>query len=197
MKILRSKEKSARKFKINYMNKRITHFAVPPYTGEFYDDMVPDTLDIQERIKLAVNGLTGPTDPKKDHLMYGEVNFRSNPPVMRHNKGDICQVKFMEALPLMRLASGSNLNNDVDPAWMALALRQIGSDGLFYWPAFPWAKYRRFCRLGEQSPNCFDDFMLARAHQRVEELLLAHTFGVPEKLPKKSTVGLKKCNLVR
>jgi len=102
--------------------------------------MVPDTFDIQSRCALAVNGLTGPTDTDRDHLLYFPVNFSANPPSMRHSKSDICQTKFMEALPLMRLASGSNLNDHVDPIWMATALRMIGPDGLVYWPALPWGK---------------------------------------------------------
>ena len=140
-KLAPAKEKPSKKLKINYIRKQVPHLDIPSYKGNHYDDMVPDTLDIQERIKLAVNGLTGPTDPEKDYLLYFSANFRSNPPSMSHGKGDICQVKFMEALPLMRLASGSNLNYHIDPVWMAFALRQIGPDGLFYWPSFPWAKY--------------------------------------------------------
>jgi len=37
-----------------------------------------------------------------------------------------------------------------------------------------------FDRSGEHSPNRFEDSMLARAHERVEELLSAHVPGVPE-----------------
>ena len=125
---------------INFIRPEIPEFNVPAYPGRRYEDFVPDTLDIAERIALAVNGLTGPTDPDKDHLLYFRVNFRSNPPSMSHGPSDICQVKFMEALPLMRLACGSTLNDHVDPVWMATALRMIGPDGLAYWPAFPWAR---------------------------------------------------------
>ena len=84
--------------------------------------MAPDTLDIQDRIHLAVNALTNATDPEKDHLIYFRVNFRSNPPSMSHSKSDICQMKFMEALPLMRLACGSDQDYQVDPDWMATAI---------------------------------------------------------------------------
>jgi hypothetical protein len=42
--------------------------------------------------------------------------------------------KFEEALPPMRLISGNNLNDRVDRVWMTNALRQIGPDGLVYWP---------------------------------------------------------------
>ena len=87
---------------------------------------------------MAVQGLTGPTDPDKDHMLYFNADFRYDPPRMRHRNSDICQTKLEESLPLMRLASGSQLNNHIDPVWMANALRQIGPDGLFYWPLFPW-----------------------------------------------------------
>ena len=116
----------------------IPHFDVPAIAGERYADWIPDTLDIQERCALAVNGLTGPTDPELDHLLYFQVNLSANPPSMSHCKSDICQTKFMEALPLMRLASGSEQAAGVDPVWMSTALRMVGPDGLLYWPAMPW-----------------------------------------------------------
>lgn len=118
----------------------IPDFAVPTYAGERYEAMVPDTLDIQERAALAVNGLTGPLDPEKDFMLYFNASFRTNPPTMWHRGSDICVTKFEEALPLMRLVSGSSLNDHVDTVWMANALRQIGPDGLVYWPFFPWVK---------------------------------------------------------
>ena len=125
--------------RIQYLRRRIPSFEVPPYQGQRYRDMVPDTLDIQERIGLAVNGLTGPTDPELDHLMYFKVDFRAHPPVMSHSKSDVCTAKFMESLPLMRLASGSDLNAHVDPLWMEMALRMIGPGGLLYWPLSPYS----------------------------------------------------------
>ena len=41
---------------------------------------------------------------------------------------------MMEALPLLRLATGSSLNDHVDPVWMSGILRSIGPDGLVYLP---------------------------------------------------------------
>ena len=38
--------------------RKIPAFAMPPCTGEHYEALVPDTLDIQERAGLAVNVLT-------------------------------------------------------------------------------------------------------------------------------------------
>ena len=111
---------SRSKFKIKHIRERIPSLGVPVYGGRRYEAMVPDTLDIQQRCALAVNGLTGPTDPEKDYLLYFRVNFRSKPPIITHDDSDMCQTKFMEALPLMRIASGSSLNSQVDPVWMAV-----------------------------------------------------------------------------
>ncbi len=126
--------------KMKYLRDRVPSFNIPSYQGRWYEDLVPDTLDIQERIALAVNGLTGPTDPDLDHMMYFYADFRAHPPIMGHGKSDVCTSKFMEALPLMRLASGCDLNHHVDPVWMKAALRMIGPGGLLYWPMSPYAK---------------------------------------------------------
>jgi hypothetical protein len=125
---------------IPYIQREIPGFSVPSYQGERYETMAPDTLDIEERAALAVNGLTGPLDPAKDYMLYFNASFTTTPPSMGHSGSDVCVTKFEEALPLMRLVSGSALNDQVDPVWMKSALRQIGPDGLVYWPFFPWVK---------------------------------------------------------
>ena len=60
---------------------------------------------------------------------------------MCHNGSSICQAKFMESLPLMRMVSGSELNPEVDQIWMEAALRNLGPDGMYYYPpgGRPWA----------------------------------------------------------
>ena len=127
---------------IGYIQEVIPAFDVPAYEGERYEALVPDTLDLQERAALAVNVLTGATDPLADHELYFWVRFSSEPPMMRHDFSDICVMKFMEALPLMRIASGSDLNSNVERRWMEVALHQQGSDGLAYVPTRgrPWAQ---------------------------------------------------------
>jgi hypothetical protein len=114
---------------------------IPPYLGERYEAWVPDTLDLAERAELAINGLTGPTDPKADYEVYWQANFFRDPPMMFHDVDDV-QPKFMEALPLLRIITGSDHNNHVDEAWMQSLLRCIGPDGAIYMPlkGRPWAK---------------------------------------------------------
>ncbi|MBL9215332.1 MAG: glycoside hydrolase family 127 protein [Opitutaceae bacterium] len=132
-------ETAVRETKVRFIRQDTPAFSVPAYRGERYSELVPDTLDIQERINLAVNGLTGPTDAEKDYLIYFRTVLMAKPPKLQHDDSDICQMKFMEALPLMRVASGSDWNAQVDPVWMRTALRMIGPDGLAYWPSLPWA----------------------------------------------------------
>ena len=128
--------------RINYVRQDIPSVDIPPYRGETYEDMTPDTLDITERIELAVNGVTGPTDPAADCEIYFWADFFHEPPVLTHDYSDWCQGKFMEALPLLRIASGSDLNSHVDEAWKDVLLKSIGPDGLSYFPLTGDAWYR-------------------------------------------------------
>ncbi|NUQ66468.1 MAG: twin-arginine translocation signal domain-containing protein [Pirellulales bacterium] len=40
--------------RVPYICHEVSHFEVPPYEGDRYEAMVPDTLDIQERAILAL-----------------------------------------------------------------------------------------------------------------------------------------------
>jgi hypothetical protein len=119
---------------IEYIRPDIPHVEITPYRGRHYDDLVPDTLDLAERLNLAINGVTGTTDPAADYEQYFWSDFFHNPPVMTHDFSDWCQCKVMESLPLMRSATGSDLNSQVDRVWMDALLKSIGPDGLFYIP---------------------------------------------------------------
>ena len=127
---------------IGYIRPEIPEFELPPYEGERYDATVPDTLDLQERARLAINGLTEPTDPLADYEVYWIVYFNTNPPRMIHNfwHGPT-QPKFMWAGSLMRLMSGSEQNLHGERQWMEVALKSQGTDGLIYTPTQgrPWA----------------------------------------------------------
>lgn len=92
-------------------------FDIPPYRGERYEDLVPDTLDLAVMAESALNGLTRPLDSEEDLLLYFTVDWFRNPPVMRHeHPSDLCQAKFMGPTVLCRLISGSALNLDRERA---------------------------------------------------------------------------------
>lgn len=132
------------KSKPEYIRENIPHFEIPPYGGTEYEDQVPDTLDLAERAELGVNCLTGITDPNFDHEIFWRADFFTNPTVMRHDFNDWCQnvEGMLESLPLLRIASGSTLNNNVDRVWMEALLKSIGPDGLVYVPlnGRPWSR---------------------------------------------------------
>lgn len=129
---------------VQYIRPSPPEFHIPPYAGAHFQDTVPDTLDIPERAKLGIHMLTSITDPRADYEVFWLVDFSRNPPVMLHDYNDWvanCE-GLIEALPLLRMATGSNLNDHVDPVWMSSLLRSIGPDGLIYVPLSgrPWSR---------------------------------------------------------
>ena len=141
----------ARSTKIRYINPEVPRVVRPEYGGQTYEVMAPDTLDLQEMARLAINCLTESTDPEADYEIYWWVVFNSNPPMMRHDESDVVQAKFMEALPLLRLVSGSLQNPHVEQRWMEVMRQMQGPDGLLYYPKIgrPW--YRS--PTGPQNPD--------------------------------------------
>lgn len=130
--------------KIGYARTQIPSFEIPAYRGLSYEDRIPDTLDIASRAELAIHAMTAIADPKLDNEVYWFADFFRNPPAMIHDFNDWVLVAegIMEALPLLRVATGSHLNEDVDPVWMKVALQSIGEDGLIYFPleGRPWGR---------------------------------------------------------
>ena len=127
--------------KIVYANPSARSLPLKPYSGQRYPDRIPDTYDIQSRAALGINALTGATNPLADHELYWKVMFACNPVVMNHDWNDWCQIKFQESLPLLRIASGSSQEAQVDQVWQDVTLKSLGSDGLYYIPmqGRPWA----------------------------------------------------------
>ncbi len=131
------------KLNVQYIRENVPHFETLPARGQRYVDAVPDTLDVAERAKLCINALTSITDSNADEEVYWLATFYRNPPVMEHNFNDWVQnvEGMMEALPLLRIATGSTQNNQVDPTWTRVLLKMIGPDGLVYVPfgGRPWS----------------------------------------------------------
>ena len=126
---------------VGYIRSEIPEFQTPPYDGDHYDAMVPDTFDLQERARLVIHAMTEATDPLADYEPYYLVHFRTNPPSMRHSTWQGASLpKYMESVALMRLVSGSDQNLQVDRRWMEVALKSQGPDGLIYTPTQgrPW-----------------------------------------------------------
>lgn len=111
------------------------------YSGERYADTVPDTLDLADRARMAAHGITGSIDPEL-LTMYGQVYYACARPHQCHwaSAETTCDPKFGEALPMLRLMSGSGENLDLEERYLDAMLRRV-QDGLYwdlYDPRRPW-----------------------------------------------------------
>jgi len=131
----------SKKVALNYINPSVPPVAAPTYPGEYYDLLVPATLDLAERAGLCVNVLTEPLDPDYDDELYWIVDLLAQQPIMCHTVDDHVQGKFFQALPLNRTACGSTQNLDVEHRLLQTHLKMQGPDGLIYIPikGRPWA----------------------------------------------------------
>ncbi len=108
---------------IGYINPDVPDFAPPTYPGEYYESVVPATLDLAERARLVLHPVTSMTNPNCDYEIYFVVSHVAQPPVLLHSNGDLaCHGKFMEVLPLLRTMSGSLENMEVETTWMKVLL---------------------------------------------------------------------------
>jgi hypothetical protein len=130
---------------IGYLSTNIPSVSVQPWKGGFHESLVPDTLDLSERARLALHGVINLLDPEYDYELYWVGEFNRIPPVLFHNTLlppwlDGENYKVMETIPLLRLIGGNYENLEVDQRIRERTLHQIGPDGLSYWPekGRPW-----------------------------------------------------------
>ena len=88
---------------------------MPIVGGERYEVQVPDTLDLQERARLALSAMTSCTDPQDNYAPYDNFNLWRNPPIMYYKT--VFNGKYMEVTALLRSITGSNTNRHVDQTW--------------------------------------------------------------------------------
>jgi hypothetical protein len=90
---------------------------IKPYQGDAYEALVPDTLDLAENARLAVNGILATVDPDVLHTMWFSIALNRRTPWMRHGEPDtVNDSKTAESLPLARLMSGSDQYLDLEMA---------------------------------------------------------------------------------
>jgi len=126
--------KPLRNTEIDYINKDIPKVELPDYEGETYQAKVPDTLDLQERASMAINGLTGPVDPTMDYEIYWLVYMKGNRPVMSRDLNHQVQLIMQRSVPLCRLINGSRQSLAVEQRWLEVVMQSQGDDGLMYYP---------------------------------------------------------------
>jgi hypothetical protein len=110
--------------------------------GQRYQATVPDTLDLAERARAAVVGLTGRIDAEHKlgklhpYAPFNHSYFNACPPKLVHTgdtaRGVVCWGKVMLALQQMRGMSGSDHNMELGEKSFRGMLSCIDDDDLFY-----------------------------------------------------------------
>lgn len=124
----------------------------PTLAGARYVAAVPDTFDLAERARLALNGLGGNIDPQL-MTMYGLIRFCTSRPHFSHwaSAETLCDPKFAESFPLMRLMSGSDQYAELEHHFRQSILSRV-DEGL-YWdrvdPRRPWRNSYAPAHYGE------------------------------------------------
>ena len=79
-----------------------------------------------------MNGILGSLDPAVDYEAIFLTMFDAHPSYMLHWSGMVSGVmpKYVEALPLLRLMSGSSEWMDLQNGFMDAMLRNMADDGL-------------------------------------------------------------------
>jgi len=120
---------------VEFINPNPPPFTLPEIRGNAYKATVPATLDLAERARLAINGLTEIVNRGCEFEIFSSIAHMAQPPTMFHNPSDIpCQGKFLAVLPLMRVMSGSRQNLDIEQGMLEGLLKMQGEDGLIYTP---------------------------------------------------------------
>ena len=106
--------------------------------GERAPSFSPDTLDLADRMRLAINALTNVWYKDEKWGQGFLADFSQRPPVLfpSHLTDAYLNIppKFIEALVFCRTGSGSDLNLEVDTEVLNTQLYLIGDDGLTYVP---------------------------------------------------------------
>lgn len=104
------------------------------------DAPIPDTLDLVEKGKLALNGLAGTLDWGAVPEFYFRVELR--PPKFIHDRISFaaCGPKYWEAFVMLRAMTGSDQFQDLQERYRRYMLSCIQDDGLFY------------CKIGPERP---------------------------------------------
>ena len=96
-------------------------------------EQVPDTLDLAEHGRMAINGMLGSLNPALDYESVFKTILDVHPPYMLHWSTQVSGVmpKFIEALPMLRQMSGSNEHQDLQDGFMNAMLKR--------WPTMGWS----------------------------------------------------------
>jgi hypothetical protein len=106
-------------------------------------DQVPDTLDLADHGRMALNGMLGSLDPALEYECAFLTILDVQSPYMLHWSSMVSGVmpKYVEALPLLRQMSGSQQGRGIEKGFIDAMLANASGDGLIYdrtSPKRPW-----------------------------------------------------------
>ena len=97
-----------------------------------YEKMVPDTLDLAERGALALHVLTSIPEERFKYDTPEMCFLNVHPAWMSYTMSGRCQQKPVEAIPMLRVMSGSTKDSGIDKKVLQSVLGQIEDDGLWW-----------------------------------------------------------------
>ena len=124
-----------------------------------YKTKMPDTLDLAKRLEIGINALTNSWVPSEDWALCFLISFAykkgSSRLIVNHHTDAFLNIppKFIEALILCRIATGSESKIDVDRNLIIKQLEFIGEDGLTYCPKEALAKLDDLYKKINRSDN--------------------------------------------
>jgi len=94
----------------------------------------PDTLDLGDHARLAINGMLGGLNPAINYESTFLTILDVQPPYMLHWSTMVSGVmpKFVEALPMLRVMSGSQEHMGLQNGFLQAMLDNMHEDGLVY-----------------------------------------------------------------
>ena len=104
--------------------------------------LIPDTLDLADHGRMAINGILGSLNPALDYECTFLTILDVHPAYMLHWSGMWSVMpKYIEALPMLRQMTGSEQDLDIEKGFFDAMLRNMAEDGLVYdraLPSRPW-----------------------------------------------------------
>jgi hypothetical protein len=128
--------------------------SVSPFGGERYEAEVPDTPDLVDHANCALNMATRLWVPEWGYELFNSVDMSTNPPNFSMGSGGLVteSAKITEAIPMLRVMTGSTYNIDMDNKAIMSFVRVTGKSGLCYYPVEnrPWAFFDEYTKTLRQ-----------------------------------------------
>jgi hypothetical protein len=119
---------------IDYINPDAPEVKPPKLRGKYYDALVPATLDLADRARMAINYMTESLNPNADYEAWDIAEQMADPPTFIIMNPLTTPGKYFETVPLMRMICGSRQNIDIEHFLMGKFMKMQGPDGHIYVP---------------------------------------------------------------